>query len=672
MVTEILRKTERQLFYLVGFLKHLIVAAGIPHIKDDLNVKRLNEIHRWLKLAGLSMPPRSLNYQRARLRSIIACEQTDMHLVWAPGYIFIKPLPDYLLDAKFWTDHLTGDKDLYGLCMGLLLSYTALIQYRSDFVIAKNEGLIKDSLEWEDWVKHSAAVLAQTNPTVNKRYKYGELRMSRLNKILWAHFQLRGYRFPYQTYGEMFISNMVPIAGATIYALASAAHLQNHHPLKAPTTRTGAKGKQNSTTTEYNRFETAANISTFGHFTPAPPTPAKMPSSTPPASIIPLAPLKPDLYERAWSSTPHPTLPSSPRPTAAPSPSSPRHSHPAQQPHQRPRALCPLRRLEAQPTPGRLCLVSGSFDSTAGLWSQGRLLFPSGTFLATCSRDKSVWIWEDVGAEEDDDEWETVVVLNDHEGDVKAVAWCPDVPGRNARRSYSSDVLASASYDDTVRIWREDGDGEWVCVAVLTGHAGTVWGIAWEGRERPDGAFPRLLSCSADGTVKVWKLKVDADEDDQGGPAPVTLGGIPNTMRRSAREDWECEAVLPKVHTRDVYSVAWSPKTGLVATTGNDGVIALYREEEDGEETEAEGEQQQQQQQAPESSTGATESASGPAASKRWKLIATYDQGHGAYEINHITWCPRYDSGRKTGEEMLVTTGDDGQVRTWRVSLPEA
>lgn len=199
--------------------KHLIVAAGIPHIKDDLNVKRLNEIHRWLKLAGLSMPPRSLNYQRARLRSIIACEQTDMHLVWAPGYIFIKPLPDYLLDAKFWTDHLTGDKDLYGLCMGLLLSYTALIQYRSDFVIAKNEGLIKDSLEWEDWVKHSAAVLAQTNPTVNKRYKYGELRMSRLNKILWAHFQLRGYRFPYQTYGEMFISNMVPIAGATIYAV---------------------------------------------------------------------------------------------------------------------------------------------------------------------------------------------------------------------------------------------------------------------------------------------------------------------------------------------------------------------------------------------------------------------------------------------------------------------
>ena len=427
-----------------------------------------------------------------------------------------------------------------------------------------------------------------------------------------------------------------------------------------------------------------------------------MPSPTPPATITPLAPLKPDLYERAWSSTPHPTLPllatSHGRTVTVFSLTSLTPHSTVTNGHER-----SIRCTAWKPNlpPSRLCLVSGSFDSTAGLWRwestankegdhatdltttsgdeeeeeeetdwqftlvleghdseiKGVAFSPSGAHLATCSRDKSVWIWEDVGAAEDDDEWETVAVLNEHEGDVKAVAWCPDVPGRNARRTYSADVLASASYDDTVRIWREDGDGEWVCVAVLSGHGGTVWGIAWEGRERGDGAFPRLLSCSADGTVRVWKLKVDEEDGDESSTA--TLGGIPNTMRRSLREDWVCEAILPKIHTRDIYSVAWSPKTGLVASTGSDGIIALYREEDDAESPENAI--------TPESFKGEDQ----PVGSKKWKLLATYNGAHGPYEVNHITWCPRYDSSpeKKPGEEMLVTTGDDGLVRTWQVSL---
>jgi WD40 repeat protein len=40
-------------------------------------------------------------------------------------------------------------------------------------------------------------------------------------------------------------------------------------------------------------------------------------------------------------------------------------------------------------------------------------------------------------------------------------------------------VLASCSYDDTVRIWQEDND-DWYCAATLTGHTSTVWGIAFD------------------------------------------------------------------------------------------------------------------------------------------------------------------------------------------------
>src|SRR5262249_25080500 len=68
-----------------------------------------------------------------------------------------------------------------------------------------------------------------------------------------------------------------------------------------------------------------------------------------------------------------------------------------------------------------------------------------GRYLATCSRDKSVWVWEGIfkiytklNIADDDDEFECLAVLQDHTQDVKSVSWHPSEP-----------ILASCSYDDT-------------------------------------------------------------------------------------------------------------------------------------------------------------------------------------------------------------------------------
>lgn len=464
------------------------------------------------------------------------------------------------------------------------------------------------------------------------------------------------------------------------------------------------------------------------------------------ATLKALPPLKPELYQRAWASIPHPTLPllatcHSKAVTVYSLSTLSSHSiltggharsvrsaawKPAQSPH-------------------KLCLATGSFDSTAALWrwdgdnvsftstspsdeptpakngtDGGNLeveitaasiptstnggddasdkdedwefslvleghesevksvaFSPSAQYLATCSRDKTVWIWEDVGADEADDEWETVAVLNEHEADVKCVAWCPDVPGRTARGKYGAEVLASSSYDNTVRIWREDGDGEWVCVAVLEGHDGTVWGVQWEsdtGRTR----FPRLMTFSADRTIRIWTLREDDEEEEAGGDGrnPLFrpgLGGIPNTMRRSVREEWECTAVLPAVHTRDVYSAAWSATSGLVASTGSDGIIAIYKEYpskgNDGSKDATTNGTEATENTVDGEGAASSAAPNGNTGTGTWRVLTILKNSHGPYEINHITWCRRFDPGAENRgiEEMLVTTGDNGLIKPWQL-----
>ena len=308
----------------------------------------------------------------------------------------------------------------------------------------------------------------------------------------------------------------------------------------------------------------------------------------------------------------------------------------------------------------RFALVLEGHDSEVKsiAWSAG------GNFLATCSRDKSIWLWEEIG----EDDFETVAVLSEHQGDVKCVAWHPE-----------EELLASASYDDEIRLWKEDVD-DWGCVGVLRGHESTVWAVEWEGLGQPTVASgggertpgqlawlkrreisgPRLLSCSDDMTIRVWRRQPREKRAQQSKLSIIRTG--------SNEEHWVEEARLPQRHVRAIYSVCWSKKTGRIVSTAGDGKIVVYAERWKAKEQEI---PLTQNSHSHENELDAMQAVSkgdveDKPASAEWYVIAEIESAHGAFELNHVCWAPRADRGRKrANEEVVISTGDDGVVQVW-------
>ena len=57
-----------------------------------------------------------------------------------------------------------------------------------------------------------------------------------------------------------------------------------------------------------------------------------------------------------------------------------------------------------------------------------------------------------------------------------------------------------------------------------------------------------------------------------------------------------------------------------------------------------------------------------------WTVLASIEAAHGLDEVNHICWAKRADHKGQVDskdadgeEEVLLTTGDDGQVKVWRL-----
>lgn len=94
------------------------------------------------------------------------------------------------------------------------------------------------------------------------------------------------------------------------------------------------------------------------------------------------------------------------------------------------------------------------------------------------------------------------------------------------------EILVSASYDDSIKLWREE-EGDWVCAQTLSGpgsgHRSTVWDVAFR---QPGGDL--MASVSDDRSLKVWRCS----------PSP----------QRPSEPLWRLETTHAAAHERAAFS----------------------------------------------------------------------------------------------------------------------
>jgi WD40 repeat protein len=183
---------------------------------------------------------------------------------------------------------------------------------------------------------------------------------------------------------------------------------------------------------------------------------------------------------------------------------------------------------------------------------------PDHKMLASASADKTIRLWKVDGT--------LLKTLSGHQDWVWSVAWSPD-----------GQMLASASHDKTIKLWKANG----TLLKTLTAHQRAVLQVAWS----PDGKM--LASASSDKTIKLWKadgtfLKTLSGHQD--GVRSVAWSPDAKVLA-SASDDkiiklWKANGTLLKTltgHQDGVRSVAWSPDAKVLASASDDKTIKLWK-----------------------------------------------------------------------------------------------
>ncbi|PGH14458.1 hypothetical protein AJ80_05903 [Polytolypa hystricis UAMH7299] len=217
----------------------------VSYLESEMLTPRLNKLspHLWLVATQRSSHIPTLHNQIVRGRNIIITENPELHLVWFENRVFIKPIPQYLLSRAFWEYLIhqspSGSKDsvedessserrrrtqIARAALGYLRSYYYLIRHESDFQIAKDARLLPAKVRWSSFADFSSAFGHLEDTQVSARYRFGELRLSRLNfwaKVFLGHWQFQKVTWQYSSYFNRFFGLILFVFGALSVVLSA-------------------------------------------------------------------------------------------------------------------------------------------------------------------------------------------------------------------------------------------------------------------------------------------------------------------------------------------------------------------------------------------------------------------------------------------------------------------
>jgi WD40 repeat protein len=182
---------------------------------------------------------------------------------------------------------------------------------------------------------------------------------------------------------------------------------------------------------------------------------------------------------------------------------------------------------------------------------------PDRSLIASASADTTIKLWRLDGS--------LVKTLSGHEAVVNSVSFSPD-----------GQIIASASQDKTVKLWSREGQ----LLKTLSGHEAVVNSVSFS----PDGQI--IASASSDKTVKLWsrdgKLLKTLQKHSN---AVLGIAWSPDGQTiASASTDktvqlWSRDGKLLTTlqgHDDAVKSVAWSPDGKIIASASLDQTIKLW------------------------------------------------------------------------------------------------